>query len=739
MSNTPKVTIADLSEFKADPANPNKGNARGRQLLDSSVKELGAGRSLVADKDGNIVAGNKTREALMKQGKTKAVVIEVDGDMPVIVQRKDMDLSDPTGSARKYAFMDNRAGELNLTWDDKVVIDAMNADLNLGGMWDPGELDAMLHGTSEGVGEKGVIPNDTPGALAARFVVPPFTVLDTRQGYWQDRKREWKAVGQGLVSDQGRDVETFADNDTFVGQAIKQVGGPASIFDPVLAEICYRWFNVKDGHILDPFAGGVVRGAVASMCGYPYTGVDLREEQVAVNRVAWKNIEDGLSNKPKLDVLEPDPVHDPEALTPVQYVGGIWFKRDDAFTIGAAGNGGKVRSCWGLAQGAAGLVTAGSTASPQVNIVAGIAQAMGIPCHVHTPSGKLGAEVEMAVANGAVLKQHKPGHNSVIIKRAKDDAAETGFKEIPFGMECQEAVDATRKQVINLPLNAGRLVMPVGSGMSLAGVLWGLKDQARQIPVLGIVVGADPTKRLDKYAPPDWRDMVTLQKSEVGYHDEAPVQELHGVKLDPIYEAKCIPFLKVDDCMWVVGRRHTAAPSTTPVNVGPQPQWVIGNSLELDLLLPTEQSYDMVFSCPPYYDLEKYSEDPQDLSNVDSYADFVRMYREIIRLSVAKLKPNRFACFVVGEIRGPDGALRNFVGHTVQAFEDAGATFVNEAVLLNSYGTASLRTRQFAGGRKLVHVHQNVLVFWKGDPRHVKDVMPPVEVGNAGTADDPPA
>lgn len=727
MSTPPKVYEQDLSEFKADPANPNKGNARGRAILDSSVKELGAGRSLVADKDGVIVAGNKTREALLKQGITKAVVVEVSGDTPVIVQRTDMDMADPTGSARKYAFMDNRAGELSLTWDDQQVIDSINKGLALGDLWDSGELDQLVNG-----------PANTPlleppgrestGALAAKFLVPPFTVLDTKQGRWQDRKREWKAMSTALVSDEGRDVNPFPHDDSFMGDVARQVGAAGSVFDPVLCEVSYKWFNLPGGAILDPFAGGAVRGVVASCLGYPYTGIDLRPEQVAVNTTTWAKVEEQLSGKPKVDILEPDQVADPEQLTSVQYVGGIWFKRDDSFAIGDAGNGGKVRSCWRLAQGATGLVTAGSRASPQVNIVAGVAKALGIPCEVHCPSGKIGPEVQMAVENGANLVQHKAGHNSVIIARAREAAEAKGWREIPFGMECQEAVDATRAQVVNLPTGIKRIVMPVGSGMSLAGVLWGLRDQALDVPVVGIVVGADPKKRLAKYAPDGWEAMVTLIKSPVDYHDEAPVQELHGVKLDPIYEAKCIPFLEQGDCLWVVGRRASAKPNQMPVHVGPTPNWIIGNSLEMDLLLPQEEAYDLIFSCPPYYDLEEYSENPEDLSNLDSYAEFIRQYREIIRLAVARLKPNRFAVFVVGDIRDKAGAYRNFVGHTVQAFEDAGTVLYNEAVLLNAIGTAALRAnRCFTGMRKLVKTHQNVLVFWKGDPKAVGSVMPPVE------------
>jgi DNA modification methylase len=58
-----------------------------------------------------------------------------------------------------------------------------------------------------------------------------------------------------------------------------------SIFDPVLCELAYRWFSPPGGVILDPFAGGSVRGVVASCLGRSYTGVDLSDPQIAANKV----------------------------------------------------------------------------------------------------------------------------------------------------------------------------------------------------------------------------------------------------------------------------------------------------------------------------------------------------------------------------------------------------------------------------------------------------------------------
>lgn len=56
-----------------------------------------------------------------------------------------------------------------------------------------------------------------------------------------------------------------------------------SIFDPVLCETQYLWFTAAGDHIIDPFAGGSVRGIVAVEMGRRYTGVDLRQEQIDAN------------------------------------------------------------------------------------------------------------------------------------------------------------------------------------------------------------------------------------------------------------------------------------------------------------------------------------------------------------------------------------------------------------------------------------------------------------------------
>lgn len=150
-----------------------------------------------------------------------------------------------------------------------------------------------------------------------------------------------------------------------------------------------------------------------------------------------------------------------------------------------------------------------------------------------------------------------------------------------------------------------------------------------------------------------------------------------------------------------------------------QVQWVEGDSNEILDSADIKQWIDFVFSCPPYFDLEKYSKDEKDLSNM-SDESFLRVYQSIIKKSVARLKENRFACFVVGNVRNKAGFYKDLVAETVAAFEAAGAMYYNEIVLLNVAGSTPIRAgRTFEKFRKVGKVHQNILVFYKGDPKKI--------------------
>lgn len=141
------------------------------------------------------------------------------------------------------------------------------------------------------------------------------------------------------------------------------------------------------------------------------------------------------------------------------------------------------------------------------------------------------------------------------------------------------------------------------------------------------------------------------------------------------------------------------------------PDWICGDSNEV--IEPMEETdFDLVFSCPPYADLEVYSDMEGDISNM-LYDDFLIAYRSIIKKSCDKLKSGGYAVFVVGEVRGKNGNYIGFVPDTIKAFMDCGMGYYNEAILLNPIASASLRANGNMKSGKLVKIHQNVLVFKK--------------------------
>lgn len=309
--------------------------------------------------------------------------------------------------------------------------------------------------------------------LSERFIVPPFSVFDTKQGYWQEKKRDWRKIG--IKSELGRgDNLTYGDgadnNLTFSNSSRNKFGKclpestdekygrkaqATSIFDPLLCEIAYRWFSVDGARVLDPFAGGSVRGIVAGALGRHYTGVDLSEQQIEANKAQYMDI----------------------------------------------------------------------------------------------------------------------------------------------------------------------------------------------------------SSRYDGIIEPNWI-----------HGDSTQIQSL-------------------------VAKEHG-----------------------------TDEKFDIMFSCPPYYDLEVYSDKENDLSNMGTYEEFLESYREIIKNSCELLKDDSFAIFVVGDMRDKTGGYRNFVGDTAKAFMNCGLKFYNEAIILNVAGSLPVRAPlQFNASRKLGKQHQNFLVFYKGDPSHIKD------------------
>lgn len=154
-------------------------------------------------------------------------------------------------------------------------------------------------------------------------------------------------------------------------------------------------------------------------------------------------------------------------------------------------------------------------------------------------------------------------------------------------------------------------------------------------------------------------------------------------------------------------------------------RYVAMDAAEMDAAVGDETA-DLLFSCPPYWNLERYDGPPGDLSAMRLPA-FRAHYSAILTKAAGKLKPNRFAVLIVGEARRESGELIGLVPHTIETMTGAGLSYWNEILLLQTAGTAPLRAgRPFNLTRKICRVHQTMLVFAKGDPRKAVDELGPV-------------
>lgn len=146
----PKIIQANLSDLKPDPQNANAGTPRGMTLLSSSLQDLGAGRSILIDKNGYIIAGNKTAAQAKASGLTDVLIVQTAGNQVVAVQRTDLDLSKHP-KARRLAFADNRIGELNLSWNgEEILALALEYGEELTkGLWTEDEYAALTNTTPD--------------------------------------------------------------------------------------------------------------------------------------------------------------------------------------------------------------------------------------------------------------------------------------------------------------------------------------------------------------------------------------------------------------------------------------------------------------------------------------------------------------------------------------------------------------------------------------------------------------
>ena len=513
------------------------------------------------------------------------------------------------------------------------------------------------------------IARNTSGPVAERFGFPPFSVLDARSGEWQDRKRAWASVGikgeVGRSENLGRYSET-----TSLGEK------DTSIFDPTLCECAYRWFCPEGGQVVDPFAGGSVRGIVAGMLGRRYWGCDLRQEQIDANNAQADEIIGAASG------------------VVVEKHGVVSVVRDD-LTPGGTKERALMR--WLPTMAGETFVYASSSQGYAQLALARACRAIGKKAVVFVAAREIPSVVTAEAERcGAEIHAERPGYLSVVQARAKRYADDHGAVLLPFGLDCAGFIDALSEVV-------RETCPPPAECWSVAGS--GTLQRAMQ--------KAWPTTEFHAVQVGSDADVGVAEKIVSPLRYEQDATDLPPYPSVSNYDAKVWQYAKnrPGALIWnVAGPNVADIPSVDSV----RPVWVCGDSMAT---LDAAPDADFIFSCPPYGDLEKYSDDPADLSAMEWHT-FKAAYGRIILRSVKALKPDRFACFVVGDFRDNRGFYRDFVSGTIAAFRDCGAELYNEAILVTSVGSASMRvTKQFDAGRKFCKTHQNVLVFCKGDWR----------------------
>lgn len=441
--------------------------------------------------------------------------------------------------------------------------------------------------------------------LAERFIVPPFSVLDARQGYWQERKRAWLALG--IQSELGRGMEN-------IGMAHPETTSTIDFYSQ--------------------------KRAIEAEVGHEIT----KDEAATV-----------LADRGQL--------RDSRAANRARQQGGLLADQGTAVDGGAspwAGNRGPARA------------SASPGGSPR--------PAASLGADGHTVRGD-GRGRGPARSNGQDLMrgEHVVGQN---------DGHKMGFPHGPTVTQNPDGTLRYRGASRDQWLDAS--VGNTASGTSIFDPVLSELAYRWFCPPGGLV--------LDPFAGGSVRGIVASLVD----------RRYVGVDLRPEQ----------------VAANESQAQAITPDNL---PRWIVGDSRNLAIL--QTEACDLIFTCPPYFDLEVYSDDPADLSNAGDYATFLATYRDIVAQSVALLRPDRFACVCVGDIRDKAGLYRNFVSDSIAAFQDAGARLYNEAILVTAVGSLPIRIgRQFSGGRKLGKTHQNVLVFVKGDPKRAATACGEVEV-----------
>lgn len=251
----------------------------------------------------------------------------------------------------------------------------------------------------------------------------------------------------------------------------------------------------------------------------------------------------------------------------IDFEDGVYLKRCDLLNYMGA-FGGKAEGAYnlikkGIEDGYTEFVTVGSRFSPQCDIVSKICEGLNVKCVLFMPNGKR-TEVITNIEKRSTSRLNlisMGAYTNVLIKKAKDYCKNNNSYYVPFGMLCAKNIDVISRQVINVPSNIKRIIVPVGSGTTMIGIIKGLNKYNRtDIEVIGIITGSNLCKKnIKNFISPLFNH---VRYRLYNYKENIKPDELYkihtneyigNIRLDPIYEGKCKKFIKPGDLLWIVG------------------------------------------------------------------------------------------------------------------------------------------------------------------------------------------
>ena len=180
-----RVLIEQVEPWEKNPRGIKKGDF---ERLKRQIKKLGIYKPLVCIEENNryiTLGGNMRIRALRELGHKEVDISIVQAEMEK--QKIEYALSD---NDRAGYYEEEKLAELVYPHIEEIKLEDFKVDVG-----EPVDLKSIVERFGPDI-------SDLHLSLAERFIIPPFSVLDARQGYWQDRKEAWLRLG--IQSELGR-------------------------------------------------------------------------------------------------------------------------------------------------------------------------------------------------------------------------------------------------------------------------------------------------------------------------------------------------------------------------------------------------------------------------------------------------------------------------------------------------------------------------------------------------------